>query len=93
VKCKAGRQTLNSNGNNIQAPSLLCGVRNVVLCKICNVLEIQLNSGQAVDQMTEVWIPGHRQATCTCETGLATYLAPYSLGIETLSSGVYRPRH
>jgi len=37
VKCKAGRQTLNSNGNNIQAPSLLCGVRRVVPCKICKI--------------------------------------------------------
>jgi hypothetical protein len=77
VKCKAGRQTLNSNGNNIQAPSLLCGVRTVVPCKICNVLEIQLRSGQAVDQTTELWISGHGQETCTCETGSAAYLASY----------------
>jgi hypothetical protein len=37
VKCKAGRQTLNSNGNNIQASSLLSGVRRVVLCKNCKI--------------------------------------------------------
>lgn len=37
VKCKAGRPTLNSNGSNIQAPSLLCGVRRFVLCKICKI--------------------------------------------------------
>jgi hypothetical protein len=38
MKCKAGRQTLNNNSNNIQAPSLLCGVRKVVLCKICKIV-------------------------------------------------------
>jgi hypothetical protein len=38
VKCKAGWQTLNSNGSNIQAPSLLCGVRRFVLCKVCTIV-------------------------------------------------------
>ena len=28
---------LTNNVSNIQAPSLLCGVRRVVLCKICKI--------------------------------------------------------
>jgi hypothetical protein len=38
VKYKGGQQVLSGSGSNIQAPSLLCGAKRVVLCKICEIV-------------------------------------------------------